>query len=112
MRVLKPQVDEIGEGRVWSGENALEIGLIDQFGGLQDAIVLAAEIAGIENYRTVALPSQPDPFEQLFKSGTENMRARFLKNELGESYKYYQQLKKFSRMNGIIARMPYDISIN
>ncbi len=110
--LTKEQVDEIGQGRVWSGENALEIGLIDQYGGLQDAIVLAAEIAGIENYRTIALPSQPDPLEQFFKSGTENLRARFLKNELGESYTYYEQLKKLSHMNGIIARMPYDVSVN
>jgi protease IV len=111
-KMTKEQVDEIAEGRVWSGENAMEIGLIDQFGGLQDAIVLAAEIAGIENYRTVALPSQPDPFEQLFKSGTENIRSRFLRNELGESYRYYEYLNKLSRMNGIYARMPYDLILN
>jgi protease IV len=108
----KEQVDEVGQGRVWSGENALELGLIDQFGGLEDAIELAAEIAGVENYRTVPLPSQADPFEELFKSGTENIRARFLKNELGEAHKYYEQLKKLSHLNGIYARMPYDIAIN
>jgi protease-4 len=110
--MTKEQVDEIGEGRVWSGENALELGLIDQFGGLQDAIKLAAEIAGIENYRTVSLPAQPDPFEQLFKSGAEDLRVRFLKNELGESYRYYEKLRKIPEMNGIFARMPYDLRIN
>ncbi len=108
----KEQVDEVGQGRVWSGENALELGLIDQLGGLQDAILLAAEIAGVENYRTVPLPSQADPFEELFKTGTENIRARFLKNELGEAYRYYEQLNKLPQMNGIYARMPYDMSIN
>ena len=110
--MTKEQVDAIGEGRVWSGENALEIGLIDQYGGLQDAIGLAAEIAGIENYRTVALPSQADPFEQLFKTGTDNLRMKFMKNQLGENYRYYEYLKKASGMNGIFARMPYDLSIN
>ena len=110
--MTKEQVDEIGQGRVWSGENALEIGLIDQFGGLYDAVELAAEIAGIDNYRTVPLPSQEDPFQQLFKSGTENIRARFLKNKLGEAYRYYEQLNKLQQLNGIYARMPYDIFIN
>jgi protease IV len=108
----KEQVDAIGQGRVWSGGNALDIGLIDQFGGLQEAIELAAEIAGMENYRTVPLPSQPDPFEQLFKSGSDNIRTWFMKRELGENYRYYEYLKKAAGMNGIYARIPYDLRIN
>lgn len=106
------QVDEIGQGRVWSGENAKEIGLIDEFGGLADAIELAAEIEGLENYRTVQLPHLPDPLEELFKTGTDNIRARFIKNELGEKYRYYGYFKKASQMNGVYARMPYDIFVN
>jgi protease IV len=108
----KEQVDAIGQGRVWSGGNALDIGLIDQFGGLQEAIELAAEIAGMENYRTIPLPSQPDPFEQLFKSGSDNIRTWFMKRELGENYRYYEYLKKAAGMNGIYARIPYDLRIN
>ena len=110
--MTKEQVDEIGQGRVWSGENAKEIGLIDEFGGLQDAIDLAVEMEGLEDYRTVSLPTLPDPFEELFKTGTDNIRAKFIKNELGEKYRYYEYLKKASQMNGIYARMPYDISLN
>jgi protease IV len=106
------QVDSIGQGRVWSGENAKEIGLVDTFGGLQDAIALAAEIEGLENYRTVPLPAQPDPFQQLLKGGTDNVRNWFLKKELGDHYRYYEYLKKSSQMNGILARMPYDMEIN
>jgi len=106
------QVDEIGQGRVWSGENAKEIGLIDEFGGLEDAINLAIEMEGLENYRIVSLPTLPDPFEELFKTGTDNIRARFIKNELGEKYRYYEYFKKASQLNGIYARMPYDISVN
>ena len=110
--MTKEQVDEIGQGRVWSGENAKEIGLIDEFGGLQDAINMAAEMEGLENYRTVSLPFLPDPFEELFKTSSDNIRARFLKNELGEKYRYYEYFKKASQMNGIYARIPYDISVN
>jgi protease IV len=110
--MTKEQVDEIGQGRVWSGENAKEIGLVDEFGGLQDAITLAAEMEGLEEYRTVSLPALPNPFEEMFKMGTDNVRAKILKNELGENYKYYEYLKKVSGMNGVFARLPYDISIN
>ncbi len=111
-RMTTAQVDSIGQGRVWSGENAKEIGLIDDFGGLKDAITLAAEIEGLENYRTVSLPALPDPFSELFKMGADNIKARFLKNEMGDSYKYYEYFKKMSGLNGIYARMPYDIFVN
>ncbi len=110
--MTKQQVDEIGQGRVWSGENAMEIGLIDKFGGLQDAIILAAEIEGLDNYRTVDLPTLPNPFEEMFKIGSDNVRVRFLKNELGEKYRYYEYVKKASSLNGVYARMPYDIYVN
>jgi protease-4 len=111
-RMSAAQIDSIGQGRVWSGENAKNIGLIDDIGGLKDAIALAAEIEGLEEYRTVSLPSLPDPFEELFKMGTDNIRVRILKNELGEKYRYYEYFKKMSGMNGVYARMPYDIFIN
>ncbi|QGY44920.1 signal peptide peptidase SppA [Maribellus comscasis] len=110
--MTKEDVDAIGQGRVWSGENAKEIGLVDEFGGLDDAVELAAEIAGVEEYRTISLPFLPDPFEEFFKTGTDNLRARFLKNELGEKYRYYEYWKKATSFNGIFARMPYDIYVN
>ena len=108
----KEQVDAIGQGRVWSGENAKEIGLIDEFGGLDDAIKLAAEIAGLEEYHTVSLPALPSPFEQIFKNVTDNVRLHIIKNELGDKYRYYEYFKNTTRYNGIFARMPYDIYIN
>ena len=111
-KMSKAQVDSIGQGRVWSGENAKQIGLVDEFGGLKEAIALAAEIEGLDEYRTVDLPSLPDPFEELFKMGTDNIRARFIRNELGEKYRYYEYLKKMAGFNGIYARLPYDININ
>jgi len=106
-----PQVDNIGEGRVWSGEHALEFGLVDRFGGLDEAIELAAEIAGLEEYRTVPLPKMPDPFEELFRTAPDELRTRWLKKELGENYIRYEQLKKAKHMKGVMARMPFDIEI-
>ncbi|MCK3685838.1 signal peptide peptidase SppA [Maribellus sp. YY47] len=111
-RMTKEAVDSIGQGRVWSGENAMEIGLIDQFGGLQDAIKLAAEMEGLDNYRTVSLPTQVSPLEEMLKMGGGSVRARILKNELGDKYRYYEYFKKATGMNGVMARMPYDIYLN
>lgn len=110
--LTKEQVDEIGQGRVWSGENAKEIGLVDEFGGIQEAIKLAAEIEGLDNYRTVALPSLPNPFEELFKMSGDNVRAKILKNELGVNYRYYDYAKKVINFDGVYARLPYDIYVN
>jgi len=110
--LTKEEVDEIGQGRVWSGENALEIGLVDQFGGLKEAIALAAEIEGLEDYRKASLPAQPDPFKMLFESGTENIRSSLLKKELGEKYRYFNNLKTASQLKGVYARLPYDIYVN
>jgi protease-4 len=110
--MTKEQVDFIGQGRVWSGTNAKEIGLIDEFGGLDDAIQLAAEIAGVEEYQTVSLPVLPGSLEQFFKTGTDNIRLNILKNEFGDKYRYYEYFKKATGYNGIFARMPYDIYVN
>ncbi|QIA07137.1 signal peptide peptidase SppA [Draconibacterium halophilum] len=109
--MTKEAVDNIGQGRVWSGENAMEIGLIDEFGGLEHAIQLAVEMEGLEDYRTVSLPALKSPFEEMFKLGG-NVKARILKGELGDTYRYYEHLKKATEMNGIYARMPYDIYLN
>ncbi len=110
--MTKEQVDKIGQGRVWSGENAMEIGLIDEFGGLQDAINLAVEMEGLEDYRTVSLPALPSPFDSFLKTGTDELQKGLLKNKLGDKYRYYEYLKNVSGMNGIYARLPYDIYIN
>ncbi len=104
-------VDSIGQGRVWSGENAMKIGLVDELGGLNQAVSLAAQLAGLENYRIVKLPELPDPFTELLKGGTNNARNRWLKKELGESWRYYDQIRQLTGMKGIYARMPYDLEI-
>ncbi|HCY00085.1 MAG TPA: signal peptide peptidase SppA, partial [Bacteroidales bacterium] len=105
------QVDEIGQGRVWSGANAMDINLIDEFGGLQRAIEIAAERAGLENYRIAELPKQADPFEALVKQLTGSAKANILKNELGDSYKHIERLKDIAASKGIMARIPYDIEL-
>ena len=105
-------VDSIGQGRVWAATNAKEIKLIDSYGGLTEAIALAKKMAKLDNYRIVNLPKQKDTFEELMKGFSGSAKASFMKEELGESYKYYQQLHNIISQKGIMARMPYDIDIH
>jgi protease-4 len=104
-------VDRIGEGRVWSGINAKEIGLVDIYGGLSDAVDIAVEKAKLEKYRIVELPKLEDPFEQIFKELMSEVRLSYLKKELGNSYKYYHFLQEAINLNGIQARIPFEIEI-
>ncbi len=106
------QVDSIAQGRVWSGTDAKRIGLVDEFGGLKDAIALAAQKANITEYRLLNLPEQEDPFEKLFKSFGASASTYWMKQQLGENYTYYQQLQQIRNMHGIKARMVWDGKID
>ena len=107
------QVDSIGQGRVWSGVNAIEIGLIDEFGGLTDAVKYAAKQAKLDNYRITELPKNKDFVEALIKDLTGSVEATILEKNLGLTYKYYYRLNKILQTNGQVqARIPYDIEIN
>ncbi len=105
------EIDNIGRGRVWSGEDALENGLIDLFGGLEKAIEIASEISGLETYRIVELPKQEDPFELIIKELAGEAKTKLLKAELGDNYKYVQEFKKLLQFDGIIARMPFNVEL-
>jgi protease-4 len=105
------QVDSIAQGRVWTGTDALEIGLVDKIGTLDDAIALAVEKAGLEEYKRVNYPKMKDPFEEMMKAFGDQASAKVLEKELGNTYKYYQQLKEVQNMSGYQARLPYFISI-
>ncbi len=105
-------VDLIGEGRVWSGVDAKKNGLIDDFGGLLDAIDLAAEIAGLEDYGLVELPYQKDPIAQLIEDLTAVAYTKALIAELGPFYNDYVQLKSILEMKGVQARLPYQVFID
>jgi len=109
--MTKEAVDAIGQGRVWSGANAIEIGLIDEFGGLEKAIAIAAEEAGLEHYRVTNLPELKDPFEQFIEELGGNVETRIMQRRLGERYRYYQQMNEIMKMEGIQARIPYAIEM-
>jgi len=109
--MTKERVDEIGRGHVYSGERAMEIGLIDEFGGLDAAIEEAAKQAGVEQYRIVKYPFIEDPLQKIIRQMTQNARLKILEKELGDQYYYYKKLEEIKNMKGIQTRMLYDLRV-
>lgn len=105
-------VDSIGQGRVWTGIQAKSLGLVDELGGLDVALKIAAEKVDIESYDILELPQPTNPFEQFMKSFSgEEMTKQALKTELGPYYESYLQVNKIMKNQGMMARMPVDIII-
>ena len=104
-------IDSIGQGRVWSGANALEIGLVDEAGGLNAAIESAASLAGVSTYSVKELPVEQDPYMKLMSQLGGDVKMRILRNELGESLKIVNAIKEVSTLSGVQARLPYFIEI-
>ena len=105
-------VDDIGQGRVWSGSNAMDINLIDEYGGLEAAVAGAAELAELEDYRIYELPEQKDPFQELLEQLEEDMQTSWIKYQLGDQYKYYKTIQDINHLKGVQARMPYQFVID
>jgi len=103
-------VDSIGQGHVWSGADAIPIGLVDSFGGLRDAISEAASLAGLEEYRTIEKPETSDFYTRL-KQLSGDIRMKAIRRELGEVSRYYLDLKEIISSGGIQAAMPYYLEI-
>ncbi len=107
------QVDNIGQGRVWSGFDAKRIGLVDDFGGIDKAIEEAVKLAKLTEYKVIEFPKQKEFFQQIMDEFSgEDATTKALQKELGENYVYYHTLKSISSMKGIQARLPYVISLD
>ena len=107
------EINAIGEGRVWSGKKAKEIGLVDEIGTLDDAIKYAASRAKLTDYQTESYPAKIDKLHMLFSSiEEENIAARYIKKEMdSDSYQFYQLLTNPKLKNSVQMIMPYSISI-
>lgn len=103
------EIKSVAEGRVWTGEDALKIGLVDALGGLDKAIAMAAEKAKLDAYQVREYPVKEDFATKLMKLLSGDIEAKILKSRFGEHYNVIQHLKQFDDMKGIQARMPYDI---
>ncbi len=107
----KEYVNSVGGGRVWVGTDAIRIGLADRVGNFNDAIVAAGKKAGIKDYRVVEYPEKIDPFKSLMDSSTDKIKLYYAKQEFGDNFLIYQQMKKAIVNSGIQARMPFEINV-
>lgn len=110
-KLSKADVDSIGQGRVWSGTDAKRLGLVDSLGGINTAVTIAARMAKLDNYRTIALPEQKEFLQKLLEDFSSETSATITKNQLGESYKYYNRIQSMLKMQGIQARLPFEIEM-
>lgn len=111
-KMTSASVDSIGQGRVWAGSSAMKIGLIDEMGGLNDAIKGAASLAGIESYSIRELPEIEDPYTRILNQLAGEVRTSLLKKELGETFRFYNEIMEIKDLSGIQARLPYFIEIH
>jgi len=103
------QLRKVASGRVWTGTQAKEKGLVDVLGGFDDAVNIAAKKAGIEgDYKLKYYPKQKNFFAEWLQGMEENAKAKTLREELGEGYATYEQLKRIQRLQGTQARLPFD----
>jgi len=107
-------IDSIAQGRVWTGQRALDIGLIDKFGGLNDAVQCAARMAKISDYYLREYPEPVNFLDQLFGRSTPMNFNNQLKEELGEeNYKLFDEMRKIREISGKMqARLPFSFSVN
>lgn len=110
-KMTKAEVDSIGQGRVWSGVNAIDLGLVDEIGGLDAAVKKAVELADISEYRIYEYPEKEDFMQKLMTDMSKNASQKAIKEVLGENYKFYQLLQDVQKLKGVQARMDYAIEI-
>ncbi|MFN7603757.1 MAG: S49 family peptidase, partial [Bacteroidota bacterium] len=104
---------KVASGRVWTGTQGKERGLVDELGGFDDAVKIAAEKAGVaDNYKVRFYPKQKTFFEQWLSDLEENAKTKVLQDELGENYKMVEQVKKLKTYQGAQARMPFELKIH
>lgn len=104
-------VDSIGQGRVWTGKQAVDLKLVDRIATLDEAVKAAAKKAKLDNYRVSEYPRMKDPFSSILSTSKEKIKMWMLEDELGDYVKYYSELKKVSKQSGIQARIPYLVEI-
>ena len=101
----------IAEGRIYSGTDAMQLGLVDEMGGLEEAIAFAAKKANISNYTLKYYPSVKSLIEQISDIFSTSVEERIVKSQLGENYRLFRTIQRAQTTTGIKAIMPYSITV-
>jgi protease-4 len=106
-------IDSIGQGRIWSGQKALELGLVDRIGGVQDALDCAARMAKLKTYRLREYPEPENFLDLLLNNYTQTVKAKTIREDLGEQgAKWYQTMSDYQSISGVPqARLPFEFSL-
>jgi protease-4 len=107
-------IDSIGQGRIWSGEQALQLGLVDRIGGVQDAVACAARMAKTASYRLREYPEPESLFDLLINNYKQSLKAKSIQEDLGEEgVRWYQMMSEYRSQAGVPqARLPFVFSLN
>ena len=105
------EIKKIAEGRVWTGEMAKDLKLVDELGGIDRAIAVAAERAEIEDYTVMSYPKQEDFISSLMSSGTDRYLSARMKDELGVFYEPFRHMQNLKNSDPVQARLPFMITI-
>ena len=105
--LAKDSIDHIGQGRVWTGEQALERGLVDALGSLDDAIKEAASLADLSDYSVFKANTEKDFLSEYLEKMLGEAKLSIVKSYLGEEFAIYSTIENMKSLNGIQARMPY-----
>lgn len=109
--MVQDSVKMIAEGRVWTGEQGLNIGLVDELGNLDDAVTYAAKLAKIEKYRAVSYPDADNPFDQLMNQTKSGYLDSELREMLGDSYSAFFLMRNVKNIDRVQARLPFELNI-
>ena len=101
----------IAEGRIYSGTDAMRLGLVDEMGGLEEAITFAAKKANISDYTLKYYPSVKSLIEQISDIFSTSVEERIVKSQLGENYRLFRTIQRAQTTTGIKAIMPYSITV-
>lgn len=106
-------VKKYAEGRVWTGEQAKDIGFVDEIGDLQKALAYTAELANLTEYRLREYPEKKTQVEEIMEQfGLEQVKQKQLQKELGAMYPYYKQSKDLEQMFNVVqAKMPFGLEV-
>lgn len=110
-KISVQRVDSIGQGRVWTGNQALELGLVDKIGNVERAVQAAAYKAKLADYAIVELPEKEDPFSSILSTSKEKIKTWLFAEELGDYQKYIYDIRNALQHTGMQARIPYTIEI-
>jgi protease-4 len=110
--IPKDTLAQYAEGRVWTGNQALEIGLVDELGGIERAIEIAAELANLgKSYVVFEYPKLRSPLEELLQPAKEELVAKTIRQYLGDSYDTFMLLKEIKEQDYLQARIPFELNI-